>query len=272
MNEQNYEIGKVLSGTQGYHISVATDHVQTPLMWIRYLGDTASGATLAIAAGGDMAFTTDGTTADTTVNTTGSIDLSTPAAAVDTIGEVLDMINASANWSVVLLAGLRSMSSDNVFTTVTEVDLSTAAYKTTGAYLYSDAAVTPYTSGVAITGFDPAIYVKGDNPDEGCISYVDYISAYINASGSTGIVRVYSSSQSADTVLFSAVITDATTFTYGSVTAMFPFISSKMGERLMVLAINDQDPSTDVLQVLGHTIDLSGANFKAHRPTNANLA
>lgn len=268
-------IGKELWGTQGSYQSGAASVTTSPVAFIRYLGETDSGATLAVNAGGDMAFTTDGTTADTTViASTGIIDMSTPAAGYNTLGEWLDTVNASANWEACLLGQVRAGLTDGFFTTLTEVDLSTAAYKASGLYLYGDGSVTPYVMSSVITGFDPALWSKGLNPDANCISYLDYASVLINATGSTGVFYVYSASQDAETCIWTATLADNTAVVYGSVTAKTPIFTSKLGERLVLVFDNDQSVATstgDFYTTLGHTIDITGANFKAHRPTNANL-
>lgn len=103
--------------------SVTAVHT-VPAIWVRYAGTSAGTATVAIAAGGDVTFQVAGAN-DTTVNpasgafaaacgaTPGVLDLSTPAATCDTLGEVVDVINSSPNWVAWLDAALRADTSDN---------------------------------------------------------------------------------------------------------------------------------------------------------------
>ena len=124
-------VASVYNGTQGHFKSSS----YFPMLWVKCINADYPDATVAVNAGGDIAFTTDGTTADTTVvASTGIIDLSTPAAAYDTLGEVADVINASANWVCVILGGLRAWAVDGLFYTFTEANAAGA----NGIILYGD--------------------------------------------------------------------------------------------------------------------------------------
>jgi hypothetical protein len=122
---------------------VGSDTAGSVAMLVKYIGSTAPGTTtdVAVAAGGDIAFRVVGV-ADTTVNTTGSIDCSSPPAGSDTMGEVVDLINASSNWRAVLVGALRSDSTDNTITTFTVAN----AARAEGLPLYFDSAVSLTTS------------------------------------------------------------------------------------------------------------------------------
>lgn len=235
--------------------------VGAAIMWIRYLGDTASGATLEIAAGGDATFTTDGTTVDTTVNTNGVIDMSSPGAGTDTLGEVLDLINASANWEAVLLAGQRSDLSNNVILTVAEVDMSTAAMKKTGLFLFHDPVVADQTSiysvGHAITAFNPDTYVKGDDPDENCESVLTYLVATSDFS-SAGQIVIVNANLDGSTKAMTISLTDNTAKELGNLAV--PIFRSKVGHRLIIRVENDQNASSNATKLVcaGYTIDLTG--------------
>jgi len=84
---------------------------------VMYVGDEAS-ATITVSAGGDITFQ-HGDLASEAVDDTidsggddsGVIDVSDSNA--DTMGEVVDLINASANWSAYLKDALRADSSNN---------------------------------------------------------------------------------------------------------------------------------------------------------------
>lgn len=126
-----YLLQRALGLTVTRHVTASTTKGSTAFR-LKWLGAASAGATVAIAAGGDMAFTTDGTTADTTVSTDGTIDLSTPAASENTIGEVIDVINASGagHWQAIPVDCLPSQSSDNTLVTLAETSTSTGVSAT----------------------------------------------------------------------------------------------------------------------------------------------
>lgn len=110
---------------------------------VKYVG-TATSATVAVAAGGDMTFEVSAA-ASTSINsaaicgvTAGTVDLSTPAVTCDTLGEVVDMINATSDWRAVLVDGLRSDSSDNTLYTL----VTAQATLKNGLAIYEDATVS----------------------------------------------------------------------------------------------------------------------------------
>lgn len=115
---------------------------------VQYTGSNANGGTVTVAAGGDITFS-EGAVGSSAVDTTmecdasiaasgsrnGIYDLSTPNAACDTLGEVVDLINSQgSNWLAVILHGRRSDPTDNVFITLSE----TAANSVDGLGLLSD--------------------------------------------------------------------------------------------------------------------------------------
>jgi len=130
--------------------NVASDTAGSVALLIKYVGTTAGSATtdVAVAAGGDMTFRVAGV-ASTTINSAavcgavaGTLDLSTPAGTCDTLGEVVDVINATADWRAVLVSALRSDASDNTLTTFAV----TAAQKAEGIAVYFDSAVSLTTT------------------------------------------------------------------------------------------------------------------------------
>lgn len=112
---------------------------------IKYVGSSPQGGTVTVAAGGDITLKT-GTVASSTADLTtecpvsgaygGIIDVSDTAC--NTLGEVVDAINASANWRAVIQDGLRADSSDNTLFTLTE----TSASVPQGLALAGDSAVS----------------------------------------------------------------------------------------------------------------------------------
>ena len=127
-----------------------------PKILVRYTGTFATGGTVTVAAGGDITFSQGpvGSSAvdatmecDASIAATGSrsgiYDLSTPAAACDTVGEVVDLINSQGtNWLAVIVNGLRTDATDNVFITLSE----TAANGVDGLGLLDDGTVSLFTT------------------------------------------------------------------------------------------------------------------------------
>jgi hypothetical protein len=119
---------------------------------VKYIGTSTSATTdIAVAAGGDATFRVAGA-ADTAVNTVaagslcgatpGTLDLSTPAATCDTLGEVVDVINASGTWIAVLVDGLRTDLSDNTLFTRSV----TSGVEAAGVPLFFDSTVSLHAS------------------------------------------------------------------------------------------------------------------------------
>jgi len=104
---------------------------------VRYIGSEASGK-VEVNAGGDLVFTHGdlaSEAADTTVSTDGTIDVS--GASENTFGEVVDAINASANWEARLIGALRADSSNDTLLAMASTQANTAA----GIALYWDTSV-----------------------------------------------------------------------------------------------------------------------------------
>lgn len=122
--------------------STTTD---SPCVLVKYVGSTAGKPTVETAAGGDVTFKIAGS-ADTTIgspNLDGIFDLSTPAAAVDTVGEFVNLINTTgSNWRAVLVSCLASDLTDNHLATLSATDASGPK----GVALNQDAAVASASS------------------------------------------------------------------------------------------------------------------------------
>lgn len=127
-----------------------------PKILVRYTGTGSLGGTVTVSAGGDITFSqgaVGASVADATVECDSSIaasgsrsgifDLSTPHANCDTLGEVVDLINnQGTNWLAVIVNGLRSDATDNVFITLSE----TAANGIDGVGLLDDGTVSLFTT------------------------------------------------------------------------------------------------------------------------------
>lgn len=270
-------ISQAVAPTQGVSIIGATT-VGGVLFWLRYEGTTDSGATVEVEAAGNMVFTLDGTNADTTVNGTGTIDLSTPGAGADTMGEVMDLVNQSDNWAFVMLGGRRASLTDNVILTVAKVDLSTQAKKATGHYFFQDPAVVDATSEYgmpwAISGFDPSSYNKlksGSitNPDLNCQSSLTWVNANTDWSAAGHLV-LYSCSQEADGDPFKIIpiLADNTDTPLGN--HVSPIHRSRIGERLVVRVVNDASgvSGATTLDASGFTINTRGDAKPGYSLTN----
>jgi hypothetical protein len=228
---------------------------------IWYKGATGSGATFAIAAGGDWAFTTDGTTADTTISTDGTIDLSTPDASENTWGEVCDVVNASPNWGMYLLAVLPEDSTDNTSETQVEIDLSTAAMKKSGFFVYGDSSVT-FETAVCISGFQPTGVAGVFEDDDNCVNWVNYVLANANFDSGTCAVKIYSANQHSSVLIYTgAAMTTDTNSTHGT-NGDLGFMPSKYGERLVVKIDASADLDIYTLSVIGKCVDLKAKHIK----------
>jgi hypothetical protein len=125
----------------GVPVSKVVTAVSTDVaMVVKYVGGASGGGEVAVAAGGDITLTVGGA-ADTTTECPvsgaygGVIDVSD--ASCDTLGEVCDAINFSANWRCIILDGLRSDSSNDTLATIS----ATNADSKDGLKLYWDTAV-----------------------------------------------------------------------------------------------------------------------------------
>lgn len=112
----------------------------TSCVLTKYVGTTVGKPTVEVAAGGDVTFKIAGA-ADTTTGSpllNGVFDLSTPAAAVDTMGEFVSLVNTTgSNWRAVLVSCLAADLTDNAIDTLAVTDASGPK----GAALFRDAAV-----------------------------------------------------------------------------------------------------------------------------------
>lgn len=206
------QVGNPVSG----HVS--SDTAGSVMMLIKYVGSAAPSATtdVAVAAGGDMTFRVAGV-ASTTVNSAavcgavvGTLDLSTPAGTCDTLGEVVDVINATSDWRAVLVGGLRTDSSDNTITTFAVA----SAMRAEGLPLYFDSAVSLTTSIPLIPDncktdircfMSPQGLLK-ENPNGGTQTEARWIEGYATYA-TTGTFNIYSVKESNKAGTGASVIT-----------------------------------------------------------------
>lgn len=146
---------------QPFKATVVSDVVSavdvTVAMYIRYVGTAAATSTVAVATNNSIAFVSGGA-ADTTINNTalgtlqcgatqGTLDLTD--ADCDTYGELVDHINASANWVAVLAGVLRSETSNG---NVNNVTASTNVKNPDGLAITVKTSAGLIVSGLALPG------------------------------------------------------------------------------------------------------------------------
>lgn len=139
----------VVTSNASTSVSTSITAVSTaPALLIKWVGDPASAATIAVTTD-DFLFTTDGTTVDSTIN----VQATTPCGAslgtldtgdtdCDTAVELINEINASANWVAVPIGVIASDNAAAYFLDVTEVDARAAA----GIPVFNDSATTLQTT------------------------------------------------------------------------------------------------------------------------------
>ncbi len=121
-------------------------------IYVKYVGTNAAAATVAVdAATGDLTFLDSGAATDdfecpVSGALGGVIDVSN--AACNTVGEVLDIINASDDWVAVAAGMLRTDSSDNTLITLA----ATTAKTPEGLGLLKDTAVALNMTAVVLPG------------------------------------------------------------------------------------------------------------------------
>ena len=147
--------------------------LQSVAIVIRYVGAQASG-TVEINAAGELLFkhgALGAEAADTTVSTDGTIAVA--GAAENTFGEVVDVINSSANWNAKLVGALRGDSSNN---TLVQQAATQAKRDYGAAFYFDDAAAIPISLNISAMAWERQKGADGNpwSPDES-----DYINSLI---------------------------------------------------------------------------------------------
>jgi len=240
-----------------------TDVTKFPAMQIQYIGTKLFG-TVAVAAGGDMTLGADDTDGTTAVHT---IDLSTPAATLDTYGELAAVINGYGDFRCFLIGVRTDLTTDNQLDTLT-----TASCRTdNGLTIYVDEAATVTDVGVAITnrkfisrpsGGIENLHV-GETIDENCTNSLHYLYWAVTAA-STGNIEIIGISQDdATTVsIWDDAIADATsgvTEEHGATpTPDTIFAAAPLGYRLVVYMDMGAAVTASNLRVNGQTKHIVG--------------
>lgn len=244
---------------------VATDG--SIAMRVQWKGTAGDGATLTVNAAGDLLFTTDGSTADDTVSTDGTVDVSD--SAEDTFGEVADAINASANWSAILVDVLPSHSANNTLTEAAESASGAVEAEEGVALLYNTADLDMISAEIGIAHtVDDVLAVSNDNvlnrrtTPAGSVTYPVYRAELFLATGnatfSTGApdLEVYAvkddTAGAVELLLWSQAGADTTVDSSIDMTDLPP-IRAPRGWRLVVVYDDDTTPdiTAATLQVHG---------------------
>lgn len=179
---------------QPYAVSGALSAVNTePALWIKWVGTgttiTTQPTVAVAAADSDVTLQVNGAN-DATASaacggTAGTLD--TAQAACDTIGELCDQINASANWLCVPEVGLRGDASANYLLTVSTSNAAVPG----GVVVYGE---TPQRLSVSVSlrpGTDMGFFLSGGNkpnvnPFAGMVTLVQSIRENVTSTGAVG--------------------------------------------------------------------------------------
>ena len=251
--------------------SLGAVSTEVPII-VRYIGNTIGAGvsgTVAVAAGGDITLKSGAygsEAADTTLECPvsgalgGVIDVSDTAC--DTLGEVVDIINASTSWRAVIKDGLRADSSDNTLITLSEAKANAAAglgllhdgtvsFKSTIA-LTTNQAMTDYLSGSKGTTINPnpfarqrAVFLLGNATTtlaSGTSSFqvLSCLENYATTGGSETCTTLYTTAAGATTV--------------NAIFSYLPYgITARKGEKLLVRINNSAAMSAAVFYAYGRS-------------------
>jgi hypothetical protein len=173
----------------------------TSCVLVKYVGSTAGKPTVEVAAGGDLTFkiagSADATTGSPTLN--GVFDLSTPAAAVDTVGEFVTLVNTTgSNWRAALVSCLASDLTDNAFDDVAATDASGPRGVALTREATSASASSTFSAQVALLPDDAAtnaaFFLSGSkvntNPLGNYQTFVQHIRERITSTGTVGLFAI----------------------------------------------------------------------------------
>lgn len=233
-----------------------------PGVQIQYVGPKLF-AGIDVAAAGNMTFYADDTDGETTVDpdigfstvptTDGIIDLSAPAAAVATFGQLCDHINSMANWRCFLIGVSRDGDTDNKLDTLAEADSHTVR-SSSGLTLFVDqegggagtgSAETLRNLGFAITNNKFTSRPKGGfstnrvgwTTDELCDNVLTFLHVNITNSGD-GNIEIYACDDlnfvQAPKLVWDNIYVTATAEEHGGTNPLAPFVAAPTGQRLLI--------------------------------------
>lgn len=267
-------LGKSLEKVKAFAL---TNVALWPAFQLQYIGPFAFGG-YAVAAGGDMTLYADNTDGLTTVHatigidgagartTTGIIDLSTPHASVDTMGELIDHFNGNPDWRAFPIGQLPSDGTDDKLVLQTSVG---TAGDANGVTIMSDRLTTPLDQGFAISNnkflYRPkqsgAGRYSGWTTDELCTNGLTFLHVDLTAVGDSNI-EIYSCDDDAKTatLLWDNATTTATAEEHGGTDPADIFIQAIEGQRLLVYFDNAATNSAADVHAIGFTRHRLGGN------------
>lgn len=260
-SEQALASGIALERTKIFNLSDVTKY---PLLQVQYIG-TALFSTVAIdASTGDFTIAAD----DIDGETTDILTIDVSDAAFNTMGEVLDEINAQEDLRAFLIGCPRDLSSVDKFDTLAAASIRT----TNGLTLFADEAKSGLLDqGFAITnqkfinrpstGWNGKLV--GMTTDDLCINTLNYISILLTVVGD-GNMEVYACDDinkvEAGVLLWDDVYVTVVAEEHGNVlTPAEPFISAPVGNRLLIFFDNAAANSAATITAIGTTKHLTGA-------------
>lgn len=240
-------------------------------MQIQYVGPKLY-STITVAAGGDITIYADDTDGATTSYFTA--DLSTPAAARDTFGELAAEINADPYLRCFLIGEIPSASTDNRLAAVTNGNIATA----NGLTLLGDPAVSGYIVGFAVTNekftsrptgghaTKSVGWVKNDN----CVNSLCYLNFTLTTVGD-GTYQVYSvDGTTVNTLIPATAFSTATLKEVGvSPTPDTVYVAAARGERLVVTMDGAAAITAGNVYAIGKTKHLFGQVVPASNYTGS---
>jgi hypothetical protein len=240
-----------------FHNIAAVD--KGPYMVVQYvpnLGTGGAAATVAVATAAEtMTFQVDAADPaglDAIGNSSG--ELSLVADAYDTMGELVDAINATGAWRAYLLGALRADTPSHL------LNFSAAScFGASGKTLYGDTSdskdISYAISGEKFVSNGVSGHVK-DDEDE-VLNHLMHADINVT-SASYAVLRYYSGKQgSTETKLIADVdLTTATNKQQGETNFAEPYISATRGERLVirVIGLSNTAPSSPVINIAGKSI------------------
>ncbi len=234
--------------------------------YVPALGTGATAATIEIDAGSDtIQFYTDGATptttgaADAIGNTTGEI--LTSAGATNTMGEVVDKINAAQAWRAYLVGALRA---DDAGALLTKTEAS--CFGDNGLTFYGDNSAHKSQS-LAISG--EKFVNNGRNGwvkdwDSQCENSMLYASITVTSASLT-YLKYYSGKQGSTEIQAggSVALATATAKEQGEANLTFPYIAATRGERLIirVIGVSGSSPTAPTFNIIGKSAVLDGTRM-----------
>ena len=250
--------------------SIALD-TALPLMQLQYIGNLTYG-NYEFADTNDLVLFAD----DTDGATTTILTIATDGASYNSMGEVVDAVNATGIFRAFLIGGNRADVSTAMFA---DVSNETCKLKH-GVTLFSNPDTQAAILGFAFTNqkflYRPtggwATFDKGWTKDTNCINSLKMLSATLTIAAHAN-VRLYScddENKAAAVLLWSQDLASTVEELHGNTNPNDIFVSGIRGHRLCIkfVALTDTDDLTGcVIRSLGHTKDVAGGQVPSSNYT-----